>query len=234
VDKSSRDNRDGAYGYAQREPPLTSRYYIPLRNLSTLLKRIISHLPNQEGNKIILDLGCGEKPYQPFFAGQYSAYVGVDISSKTLCDIKSSGDHLPIRDSTFDLCICSLTYEHVVDPRQMTREVHRVLKDAGVFIMSTHAVAAIHDYPSDYWRWTDQGLKLLLGEYFSNIVVHEVTTPLETISHLIVNYFPMNKGGSLFTVLVNKMASSIGKNRVNRNLPRLVGLYLVTSVKTKK
>jgi SAM-dependent methyltransferase len=232
--KSSRDNRDGAQGHSQREPPITSRYYIPLRNLSTSLKRMISRLPNHEKNKTILDLGCGEKPYQPFFVGQYSSYVGVDISSRTMCDIKSSGDHLPFRDCIFDTCICSLTYEHVVDPRQVTQEVHRVLKETGVFIMSTHAVAAIHNYPSDYWRWTDQGLRLLLGEYFSNVVVHEITTPLETISQLIVNYLPMNKVGSLFAVLLNKMASSIGKNQVNRNLPRLVGLYLVISMKTEK
>lgn len=230
VSEDNRDDRRASTG----EPAIISRYYIPLHNLSILLRKIISGLPNQERNKVILDIGCGYKPYQPFFTGQYSSYIGVDISTKTLCDVKASGDRLPFRDRVFDLCICTQTYEHMVDPRQVTREVHRVLKETGFFILSTHAVAPIHDYPGDYWRWTNQGLRVLLGEYFSSIVVHDVTTPLETISQIIVSYLPMNLFGNLSAIFMNKIGVFIGKNRINRKLPRLIGLYLVIAEKTGK
>jgi len=230
VSKVRRDNRDGSHADV-REPGITSRYYIALHNLSKLLKETIQCLPNQRKNRIILDLGCGDKPYQPFFAGQYSSYIGVDIDSRSLADINASGEYLPFKNGTFDVCICTQTYEHVIDPEQVTREVDRVLKKKSVFLLSTHAIDPVHNYPSDYWRWTDQGLRILLGEYFSSIVVHEVITPLETISQLAVNYLPTNKLGTLCSILVNKLAVFVGKNSFNTRLPRLVGLYLVVAEK---
>ena len=228
-----RDNRDGIRGARVREPAVTDIFYISLYSLSILLRRIVAHLPNQEANKIILDLGCGDKPYQPFFAGQYDSYIGVDINSKTLCDVNATADHLPFKDCVFDVCMCLQSYEHMADPQEVTREVCRVLNKTGFFIMSTHAVAAVHDYPVDYWRWTDQGLRLLLGSYFSNILVHNVTDPIETLFQLVVTYLPTNKLGLLIRVFLNKTASSIGKALINRTLPRLVADYLVTAERSK-
>jgi len=229
VSELKTDDHNGSY--TDVRIPITSRYYITLHNLYRQLKEIIHYLPNQRKNRIMLDLGCGNKPYQSIFSNQYSSYIGVDINSRSLADIIASGENLPFKDEVFDLCICILTYEHLIDPEQVTCEVCRVLKEDGLLVLTAHAVAAVHNYPRDYWRWTDQGLRAMLSKCFSNIVIHELTTPIETISQLAVTYLPVGKLGTVCSVLVNRLATSIGKSSINTRLPRLIGSYLAVAGK---
>jgi len=226
-----RDNSLGFYGRGMREPMLTSRHYIPLLNFSKLLRATIGNRLAQTENMSILDLGCGEKPYQPFFDRKYSSYIGVDITSYSLADVAASSENLPFKKGSFDLCLSTYAYEHLPDPRQTTREVYRILRENGTLLLSTHAVASVHNYPSDYWRWTDQGLKMMLKEYFLDIDVYEIVTPLETIIHLASLYLPTNKFGSLCTLFLNKFAQFLGRSSLNESLPRLVGSYFVVARK---
>lgn len=227
----NRDNSKGFLGRDMREPKIISRYYVNLFNLSKLLREIIRSRLVQKENMSILDLGCGEKPYQPFFSGKYSSYIGVDITSYSWADVLASSENLPFKDGSFDLCLCTKVYEHVPSPRQTTREVSRILGENGVLLLSTHAAFPVHDYPTDYWRWTDQGLKMMLKEYFLNIDVYDVMTPLETIFQLAVLYLPTGKFGSLCTIVSNELARFLGRSYLNTGLPRLIGSYLALARK---
>jgi SAM-dependent methyltransferase len=226
----NRDNSKGFLGGDMREPRITSRHYINLFNLSKLLRETVGSQLVQTENMSILDLGCGEKPYQPFFNGKYSSYIGVDITSYSWADVLASSGNLPFKNGSFDLCLCTQVYEHLPRPRQTTREVCRVLKKKGILLLSTHAAFPVHDYPSDYWRWTDQGLKMMLNESFLNINVYDVMTPLETIIQLAVLYLPKGKLGSLCTMFSNEFARFLGNYR-NEGLPRLIGSYLAVARK---
>jgi len=42
------------------------------------------------------------------------------------------------------------------------REIHRVLRPDGVLLVSCPFYFHIHSYPSDYWRFTPEGIRLLL------------------------------------------------------------------------
>jgi len=229
-----RDNSDGFYGRGSREPAITSRYYIRLVNLSRLLRGIIQNQLVQGKRRIILDLGCGDKPYQPFFDGKYSSYIGVDISRSSLADVVACGEHLPFKAGSFDVCLCTLTYEHLIDPEQATREINSVLKKKGVLLVSAPGVIPIHDYPHDYWRWTDQGLGMMLSKYFLSVSVHEVSTPFETIFQLALTYLPINKFSSLCTVFINKLMDFFGKNSLNTRLPKLIGTYFAVARKEQR
>lgn len=229
-----RDNSSGLRAKNIREPRITSVYYISLRNLSNMLQEIVQDSVSQEGRGFILDLGCGEKPYQIFFAHRYDHYVGVDISRGSLANVVALGERLPFRDNSFDVCLCTEVFEHVNDPREVTVEIDRVLSKKGLFILSAPGVMPVHNHPSDHWRWTAQGFKRMLSGHFSDIKVLEVTTPLETLIQTALIYLPTNKFGTLLRVFANKVIGVFGKNPLNARLPDLISIYLVVAKKGKQ
>lgn len=212
--------------------PITSRYYIILHNLEGLLQELVKNCSYMTASTAILDLGCGHKPYEHLFAQKFSIYVGVDIDRESLADVISRGGYLPFKDGSFDVCLCTQVCEHVRDPELLLMEIHRVLNQRGILFLSTHAIAQVHNYPHDYWRWTDQGLKVLLGKCFPDIQIYEVTTPMETIFQLGMIYLPKNRLSSFLVALVNTLLKRFGKSSLNSRLPKLVSTYLVMARKS--
>jgi SAM-dependent methyltransferase len=112
----------------------------------------------------VLDVGCGVKPYYPYFAGIASEYVGVDVVENPAAELLGRVEALPVDDASFDLVICTQVLEHSDDPAQAIRELHRVTLPGGRVLASTHGVQVYHPSPVDYWRWTHAGLGRLFNE----------------------------------------------------------------------
>lgn len=108
----------------------------------------------------VLDVGCGQKPYYPFFHGARE-YVGVDMVATPYADVVSAIERLPLPDASFDVVLCIQVLEHVDDPAQALRELHRVTKPGGRLLLSTHGTQVYHPSPNDNWRWTKDGLERL-------------------------------------------------------------------------
>ncbi len=112
----------------------------------------------------VLDVGCGQKPYYPFFQPYASAYVGVDPVENPLAEIRGSVEALPVGDGEFEVVLCVQVLEHCDDPARAVRELHRVATPGGRVLASTHGVQVYHPSPADYWRWTHAGLERLFRE----------------------------------------------------------------------
>ena len=152
-------------GAHRRRPPVTHPAWLTLRPLSLAIERAVSHhAAPAGGGQSVVDVGCGEKPYLPFFAGLASEYVGVDVAASPSVDLVASADSLPLDDGRFDVALCTQTLEHVPDPARAVSELHRVLKPGGVLLLSTHGTAMYHPGPTDLWRWTQEGLAKLLDD----------------------------------------------------------------------
>ena len=62
----------------------------------------------------------------------------------------------------FDLVICEQVLEHVPDPLKAVRTLRRLCRPDGHVYVSTPFLVRLHDWPGDYWRFTPDGLALLL------------------------------------------------------------------------
>jgi SAM-dependent methyltransferase len=112
----------------------------------------------------VLDVGCGVKPYYPFFASLASEYVGVDVVENPAAELLGPVEALPVEDGSFDVVLCTQVLEHCDDPAQAVHELRRVTASGGTVLASTHGVQVYHPSPVDYWRWTGEGLRKLFTD----------------------------------------------------------------------
>jgi SAM-dependent methyltransferase len=150
--------RDAWPGGAARDPSYGETTYA----VRAPLVRWLRSEAERGGQRRILDVGCGVKPYEPFFR-PYASYVGVDVDNPA-ADLEGAAENLPVDDASFDLVLCTQTLEHCLDPAAAVRELRRVVAPGGRVLASTHGVQVYHPAPQDLWRWTHAGLERLFDE----------------------------------------------------------------------
>ena len=92
---------------------------------------------------ILLDIGCNDCAITNFLGNVNARYVGFDISKKALkrgekkqrvlCD----ACHLPVKDNTADVVICTEVIEHINDPKRLISEIARISKVNSKLLIST-------------------------------------------------------------------------------------------------
>lgn len=147
-------------GAVRRDPPRSSSTYAVRAPLARWLRDEAAAAAGRGGVRV-LDVGCGVKPYYPWFEPVASAYVGVDVVPNPAADVIGPVEALPVDDASFDLVLCNQVLEHCDDPAQAVRELRRVLAPGGRVLASTHGVQVYHPSPNDLWRWTHAGLERL-------------------------------------------------------------------------
>ena len=148
-------------GDYRRRPPISSPTYAVRAPLAAWLREEAARRPHPYR---VLDVGCGVKPYYPFFEPYTSEYVGVDVVENPAADLQGAVESLPVEDSSFDLVLCIQVLEHADDPARGVRELRRVVAPGGAVLASTHGVQVYHPAPVDLWRWTHAGLDRLFRE----------------------------------------------------------------------
>ena len=148
-------------GEYRRRPPLSSPTYAVRAPLAAWLRDEAAKRP---GPYRVLDVGCGVKPYYPFFEPHVSEYVGVDVVENPAADLQGAVEALPVEDGSFDLVLCIQVLEHADDPAKAVGELRRVVAPGGTVLASTHGVQVYHPAPVDLWRWTHTGLDRLFRE----------------------------------------------------------------------
>ena len=99
--------------------------------------------------KDVLDVASGEGYGPAILAGVARQVVGVDIDDGSvrhaqrsynlanLSFVQGDAHHLPLPDACCDVAVSFETLEHVRDQHQFLREIRRVLRHGGIFIVST-------------------------------------------------------------------------------------------------
>jgi len=69
-----------------------------------------------------------------------------------------------VPNQTFDIIFAEQVLEHVRYPYRAIRNIYRMLRPSGWFIVTTPFLIHIHMGKMDYTRWSPEGLKYLLEE----------------------------------------------------------------------
>jgi SAM-dependent methyltransferase len=148
-------------GDGRRNPPVSSATWLVRSSLAKWLQREAASSHAASGRVRVLDVGCGVKPYYPYFAPYADSYVGVDVVENPAADLLGSVEALPVEDAAFDVVLCTQVLEHCENPAGAVAELRRVTAPGGRVLASTHGVQVYHPSPQDYWRWTHEGLRRL-------------------------------------------------------------------------
>jgi SAM-dependent methyltransferase len=151
-------------------------YWIELRWLRRVTERLAPHAHGR-----MLDLGCGERPYESAFAPHVERCFGLEYPPvadnlhpeiwgkieriRGIVDVWGDGTRLPFRDRSFDTVLALEVLEHVGEPDRCVAEISRVLAPGGTLLLTVPLVAPLHQWPFDYWRYTTRGIEALLARH---------------------------------------------------------------------
>ncbi len=86
--------------------------------------------------------------------------------------------------SYFDAVIATHLIEHLENPEKTINEIYRVLKNGGVCILSAPFIEHFHPNPKDYYRFTQDSLKLLFKD-FKKVEIYHHGNKLQSIWQLL-------------------------------------------------
>jgi len=99
---------------------------------------------------------------------QCSEYIGLDMRLGPDVDVVAKADSIPYDNDYFDCVVCCEMLEHDDNFFKSLEEMKRVLKSGGYLILTVPGIGfKIHNYPSDYWRFTPFAMELMLKGFHS-------------------------------------------------------------------
>jgi SAM-dependent methyltransferase len=119
----------------------------------------------------VLDVGCGQSPYQHLIEKYSSNYTGIDIVDadkfdyKNSCMLSFNGEDIPFENETFDSLICTEVLEHVFNYQKLADEMYRVLKPGAIAFITVPWSARFHYIPYDFFRYTPSSLKIIFSKF---------------------------------------------------------------------
>jgi SAM-dependent methyltransferase len=90
-------------------------------------------------------------------------YTGLDMREGIGVDIVADIEIAPFRDA-FNTVVSTETLEHVRRPWVAMRAIERAMKKNALVFFAVPFMFELHGYPSDYWRITDEGMRVLFEE----------------------------------------------------------------------
>ncbi|MES1219189.1 MAG: class I SAM-dependent methyltransferase [Bacteroidota bacterium] len=146
-----------------RDPYFIATYFI---------KDDIKNIATKFASGRLLDVGCGNKPYEIYFKEVVNEYVGCDIvqSSENIVDYICPANQLCFEDATFNTIFSTQVLEHVADSKGVIKEAYRVLKKGGYALFTVPFSWELHEEPYDFFRFSKYGLKSLFEEQGFEII----------------------------------------------------------------
>jgi SAM-dependent methyltransferase len=163
-------------------------FYFAREGLYKNIRYLSKHIAGK-----ILDVGCGQKPYEEMF--EATDYVGLEIDTPgnrkdKKADFFYEGYRFPFENGEFDSAVTFQVFEHVFNPGDFLKEIHRVLKKDGMLLITAPFVWDEHEQPNDFARYSSFGLKYLLEKHgFKIVESRKSSADVGTIFQMINAYF---------------------------------------------
>lgn len=148
----------------------------------------------------VVDLGCGRGTSAGLFRRHDPKvrWVGVDIRDSPEAHQRRPGQdpvvyydgiRLPFRTDGVPLIYSHQVFEHVARPRELLREVGRVLRPGGLFIGSTSQFEPYHSF--SLWNYTPYGFRVLVEE--AGLALDEIRPSLDGVTLIMRTYHSTRK-----------------------------------------
>jgi SAM-dependent methyltransferase len=138
----------------------------------------------------LLNAGCGYRDVSPTLES-FGAHpiVNYDIASTIPGAIIGSLDHTPFEAGEFDTILCNAVLEHVESATDVMKELIRVLKPGGHLVVAIPFLQPFHPSPSDFRRFTREGMRRLGVESGLEVVeIYSVHNIAQTLSWIVWEY----------------------------------------------
>jgi SAM-dependent methyltransferase len=91
--------------------------------------------------------------------------INIDITPYPGVSIVADASAVPLPDGSAGRIVSDNVLEHVKDPVRAVAEMKRLLGPGGYAYIATPFVYPFHSSPSDYQRWTTEGIKALFSDF---------------------------------------------------------------------
>lgn len=192
-------------------------YYLHYKSFNRDLKEVI----DKYGKGRVLDIGCGNKPYEFLFQGKITEYIGCDIVQSNLkkVDVICEATNIPLSDTTFDTVISTQTIEHVADHQGLINEAYRLLKKGGCFILSGPFYWHLHEEPYDFFRFSKYGFEYILNKSGFEVEVIKSNGGMWSVA-----------GQSLIHAFINSKSKNFLLRAIRFFFYRLKGYWLINTI----
>jgi len=149
-----------------------------------------------------LNAGCGNRDISDFLISNGADSVdncdiASDIPGALICELTT----IPVQDNSYDSILCNAVLEHVPDPIGSMQEFKRLLNDGGYAVISIPFLQPYHPTPTDFRRYTREGLVQLAEQTgFEVVEIRAVHSLAQTVGWIVWRRFEEsgNKLGKLF------------------------------------
>ncbi|HEX5760918.1 MAG TPA: class I SAM-dependent methyltransferase [Thermoanaerobaculia bacterium] len=149
-------------GARRRSPPWWDHQRHVLVALRAAVERAVGELGPLEARRVV-DLGSGDAPYAPLFRRRGCEYVTCDLDGAAEVRIEA-GRPVALPSGSAAGVVSFQVLEHVWDLDWYLGECARLLAPGGWLLLSTHGAWLYHPHPTDFRRWTRDGLVRELEE----------------------------------------------------------------------
>jgi SAM-dependent methyltransferase len=175
---------DLAHRYERRSASLYRLLRPPSPVIHNLAEKLLPHV---EGVRLFIGGAGGTVP---------SGFLNVDFLEIEDVDVVADIQRMPFISGSVAAIDCDAVLEHVPDASAAVAELYRVLRPGGFLHVVVPFCQAFHAYPSDYRRWTIEGLSTLLSE-FEVVDVGVRAGPTATLLSFFLEYLKLPFGGWL-------------------------------------
>ena len=159
-----------------------------------LMIEFLEEAARTQSSGVLVDVGCGKKPYEIIFSPYVTEYIGIDHQDSPhgvgAVDIVGDAYDTTLADNCCDVVLLTEVLEHLEEPKAALVEISRILKPGGLVICTVPFFWHIHEEPRDFYRYTEFGLSYLFREAgFDDIQIKPLSGYVVTFTQLSIYFY---------------------------------------------
>jgi SAM-dependent methyltransferase len=197
---SSIVTRLGTAARSRLRPLVRPPNHVAQRNVAHMLRLLDS------GSPLILVVGGGTvgNGAEALYHDARARLIGFDIQPSPWVQFVADAHQIPLASGSVQAVVTQAVLEHVLDPWQVAREIHRVLANGGLVYAETPFMQQVHAGAYDFTRFTSSGHRYLFRQFDeirSGPVAGSGTQLLWSVDHVARGLFRSRKAGAAAKIL---------------------------------